>query len=70
MIYFQYPGEYSTVSETEIVGTCLDMVIQPYTALYSSIKNNGFADWHFGLFIYLFYFRPPASVHRAFTVTL
>jgi hypothetical protein len=32
------------ISETEIVGTCPDMVIQPYTALYSSIKSNGFAD--------------------------
>ena len=32
------------IGETEIVGTCPDMVIQPYTALYSSIKGNGFAD--------------------------
>ena len=32
------------ISETEIVGTCPDMAIQPYTALYSSIKGNGFAD--------------------------
>ena len=32
------------VNETEIVGTCPDMAIQPYTALYSSIKGNDFAD--------------------------
>ena len=32
------------ISETEIVGTCPDMAIQPYTALYSSIKGNGFAN--------------------------
>jgi hypothetical protein len=32
------------ISKIEIVATCLDMDIHPYTALYSSIKGNGFAD--------------------------
>jgi len=38
----------SLISETEIVGTCPNMAIQPYTALYSSIKGNArfCCDWH------------------------
>ena len=32
------------IRETESVGTCLDMAIQPYTALYSSIQGNDFPD--------------------------
>ena len=37
-------NEAITSAKLKLYGTCPDMVIQPYTALYNSIKGIGFVD--------------------------